>query len=191
MSKTSRTPYKKNNEKETCERCGKREKKRNKCQVSPQLTVWITASKQFRLESSLECQQRWRRCDSGRQTVPHTTMMTRSNSGAFDWQTEIHVFYDDTTLALLATQYRSTACFDTSDPGQIGTETLQHCSGGSKASGLFVTSTLWTKLSNCTAIKYEVCSTLWSKVSHPNFLVYVACRPTSLSQWRMQSAIVY
>jgi len=101
------------------------------------------------------------------------------------------VFYDDTTLALLATQYRSTACFDTSDPGQIGTETLQHCSGGSKASGLFVTSTLWTKLSNCTAIKYEVWSTLWSKVSHPNFLVYVACRPTSLSQWRMQSAIVY
>ena len=26
MSKTSRTPYKKNNEKETCERCGEREK---------------------------------------------------------------------------------------------------------------------------------------------------------------------
>jgi len=68
MSKTSRTPYKKNNEKETCERCGK--KKRNKCQMQPRLTVWITASKQFRLESSLECLQRWRRCDSGRQTVP-------------------------------------------------------------------------------------------------------------------------
>jgi len=29
MSKTSRIPYKKNTEKETCERCGKREKKRN------------------------------------------------------------------------------------------------------------------------------------------------------------------
>jgi len=31
MSKTSRTPYKKNNVKETCKRCGK--KKRNKCQM--------------------------------------------------------------------------------------------------------------------------------------------------------------
>jgi len=27
MSKTSRTPYKKNNEKETCERCGREKKK--------------------------------------------------------------------------------------------------------------------------------------------------------------------
>ena len=27
MSKTSRTPYKKNNVKETCERCGKKKKK--------------------------------------------------------------------------------------------------------------------------------------------------------------------
>ena len=40
----------------------KEKKKRNKCQMQPQLTVWITASKQFCLESSLECQQRWRRC---------------------------------------------------------------------------------------------------------------------------------
>ena len=71
MSKTSRTPYKKNNEKETCERCGKKKKK----QVSDvaAATVWITASKQFGLESSLKCQPRWRRCDSGRQTVPFHT----------------------------------------------------------------------------------------------------------------------
>jgi len=40
MSKTPRTPYKKNNVKETCERCGK--KKRNKCQMLSQQTVWIT-----------------------------------------------------------------------------------------------------------------------------------------------------
>ena len=33
MSKTSRTPYKKNKEKETCERCGKRERERNKCEM--------------------------------------------------------------------------------------------------------------------------------------------------------------
>ena len=37
MSKTSRTPYKKNNEKETCERCGKRE--REKKQVSSVATA--------------------------------------------------------------------------------------------------------------------------------------------------------
>ena len=75
------------------------------------------------------------------------------------------MFYDDTILALLATQYRSTACFDTSDPGQIGTKTLQHCSGGSKASGHFVTSILWTKLSNCTSIKYEVSHPVVQSVS--------------------------
>ena len=48
MSKTSRTPYKKNNVKETCERCGKKKKK----QVSDVAAVWITASKQFCLEFS-------------------------------------------------------------------------------------------------------------------------------------------
>ena len=62
----------------TCERCGKKKKKQvSDVVAATQLTVWITASKQFCLESSLECQQRWRRCDSGRQTVPHTCCSQR------------------------------------------------------------------------------------------------------------------
>ena len=39
------------------------------CQTRPEL--WIALNKQFCLQPSLECRQRWLRSDIGRQTVPH------------------------------------------------------------------------------------------------------------------------
>jgi len=55
----------------------KRQKRKDvrgvKSSVSDAAELWITPNKQFCLQPSLECRQRWRRSDTGQQTVPHAS----------------------------------------------------------------------------------------------------------------------
>ena len=139
MSKTSKTPFKKNNVKETCEQCGK--KKRNQCHMQPQLTVWITASKQFYLESSLECQQRWRRCDSGRQTVPYTCCSHRKSAVTNSGQTRGRHVERVCQRPLKAACYQQSASKQTVSRRAYFRQQVQTCKrrGVTQASGATVT----------------------------------------------------
>jgi len=69
MSKTARTPYKTKKK----ERKDVRAAQAVKINLSDAAELWIATNKQFCLQPSLECRQRWRRSDIGRQTVPHAS----------------------------------------------------------------------------------------------------------------------
>ena len=69
MSKTARTPCKTKKK----ERKDVRAARAVKNSVSDSAELWIAPNKQFCLKPSLECRQRWRRSDIGRQTVPHAS----------------------------------------------------------------------------------------------------------------------
>ena len=70
MSKTARTPYK---TKMTKKRKDVRAARAVKNSVSDAAELWIAPNKQYCLQPSLECRQRWRRSDIGRQTVSHAS----------------------------------------------------------------------------------------------------------------------
>ena len=77
MSKTARTPYK---TKMTKKRKDVRAARAVKNSVSDAAELWIAPNKQFCLQPSLECRQRWRRSDIGRQTVPHASHVHIENA---------------------------------------------------------------------------------------------------------------
>ena len=106
MSKTARTPYKtkkkerkdvraaravKNSVSDVAEHFGSVEEQQSGwTQSSRRVTSWrcrspggvrIAPNKQFCLHPSLECRQRWRRSDIGRQTVPHARPLPLETRG--------------------------------------------------------------------------------------------------------------
>ena len=102
---TARTPYKTKRRKTK----GRASSASSKNSVSDAAELWIAPNKQFCLQPSLECRQRWRRSDIGRQTVPHASHGHRKRTVSDCWQA--HHRHDECirkvrTPSTLASKYR-------------------------------------------------------------------------------------